>query len=77
MFLYKEIKVQDASSHEELGIFEEKVRKYSLDDFRGFMQHAGLNIVATFGNYHLDAYIPESAERLIIVAQKHSNSQYL
>lgn len=74
LFLYKEIKVQDAFSHEALGVFEEKVRKYSLEDFRAFMQKAGLNIVATFGNYQLDSYAPESAERLIIVAQKQSNS---
>ena len=72
--MYKEIKVQDAFSHEALGVFEEKVRKYSLEDFRAFMQNAGLNIVATFGNYQLDSYAPESAERLIIVAQKQSNS---
>ena len=74
LFLYKEIKVTDATTHQELGVFEERVRKYSLENFRAFMQHAGLNIVATFGNYELDSYAPESAERLIIVAQKHVNS---
>jgi SAM-dependent methyltransferase len=74
LFLYKEIKVIDVLTKEELGVFEEKVRKYTLHDFNIFMQKAGLSIVATFGNYQLDSYAPESADRLIIVAQKHSNS---
>jgi SAM-dependent methyltransferase len=74
LFLYKEIKVIDAVNHQELGEFEEKVRKYSLQDFIGFMQNAGLNIVTTFGNYQLEAYAPERSDRLIIVAQKHVNS---
>ena len=74
LFLYKEIKVIDALTQEELGIFEEKVRKYTLHDFMVFMQKAGLSIVATFGNYQLAPFNPENADRLIIVAQKHSNS---
>jgi SAM-dependent methyltransferase len=74
LFLYKEIKVIDTLTKEELGVFEEKVRKYTLHDFTIFMKKAGLSIVATFGNYQLDSYAPESADRLIIVAQKHSNS---
>lgn len=74
LFLYKEIKVVDALTQEELGIFEEKVRKYTLLNFMDFMQKAGLTIVATFGNYQLDPFNPENADRLIIVAQKHLNS---
>ena len=74
LFLYKEIKVVDALTQEELGIFEEKVSKYTLHDFMDFMQKAGLTIVATFGNYQLDPFNPENADRLIIVAQKHLNS---
>lgn len=74
LFLYKEIKVIDAITQEELGIFEEKVRKYTLQNFMDFMQKAGLTIIATFGNYQLDPFSPENADRLIIVAQKHLNS---
>ena len=74
LFLYKGIKVMETVAHQELGVFEERVRKYSLQDFRGFMQNAGLNIVTTFGNYQLEAYEPERSDRLIIVAQKHVNS---
>jgi SAM-dependent methyltransferase len=74
LFLYKEIKVMEAITHQELGVFEERVRKYSLHDFLGFMQKAGLNIVTTYGNYQLEPYDPKQSDRLIIVAQKHVNS---
>ena len=33
LYLFKEIKVVDAVSHEVLGVFEERVRKYNLNDF--------------------------------------------
>jgi len=73
-YLFKEIKVVDAVSHEVLGVFEERVRKYNLNDFVVFMQKAGLQIIATFGDYQLNAYEASSSNRLILVAQKHSIS---
>ena len=74
LFLFKEIKVVDALSQEVLGVFEERVRKYTLQDFTLFMKKAGLHIVATFGDYQLQNYLPQSSDRLIMVAQKHSIS---
>jgi ubiquinone/menaquinone biosynthesis C-methylase UbiE len=74
LFLFKEIRVVDAVSSEVLGVFEERVRKYSLNDFTLFMQNAGLEIVETFGNYQLQAYQYEMSDRLIMVAKKHSIS---
>jgi hypothetical protein len=38
------------------------------------MQKAGLQIIATFGDYQLNAYEASSSNRLILVAQKHSIS---
>lgn len=74
LFLYKEIRVVDAVSKEVLGVFEERVRKYSLPDFVVFMQKAGLDIVDTFGDYQLGPYDAERSDRLIMVAKKHSIS---
>jgi hypothetical protein len=74
LYLFKEIKVVDATSHEVMGIFEERVRKYNLQDFTVFMQKAGLQIMATFGDYQLNVFEPERSDRLILVAQKHSIS---
>ena len=74
LYLFKEIKVVDAASHEVLGVFEERVRKYNLQDFTVFMQKAGFQISATFGDYQLNNYVPEHSDRLILVAQKHSVS---
>jgi SAM-dependent methyltransferase len=74
LFLFKEIRVVDATSKEVLGIFEERVRKYGLADFTLFMQRAGLEMIATFGDYQLGSYHMERSDRLIMVAKKHSIS---
>jgi SAM-dependent methyltransferase len=74
LFLFKEIRVIDLISNEELGVFEERVRKYSLQDFTLFMQTAGLQIVSTFGDYQLGQYDMEKSDRLIMIAKKHSIS---
>jgi SAM-dependent methyltransferase len=74
LFLFKEIRVVDVVSKEVLGIFEERVRKYGLTDFTLFMQRAGLEMIATFGDYQLGSYHMERSDRLIMVAKKHSIS---
>lgn len=74
LFLFKEIRVVDVVSKEVLGIFEERVRKYGLADFTLFMQKAGLEMIATFGDYQLGSYHMERSDRLIMVAKKHSIS---
>ena len=74
LFLFKEIKVVDVGSKEVLGVFEERVRKYGLNDFTLFMQKAGLEMIATFGDYQLGSYHMERSDRLIMVAKKHSIS---
>ena len=74
LYLFKEIKVIDAGSNEVLGVFEERVRKYNLQDFTLFMQKAGFRMMATFGDYQLNEFEPERSDRLILVAQKHSIS---
>lgn len=74
LFLFKEIRVVDVVSKEVLGVFEERVRKYGLTDFTLFMQKAGLEMIATFGDYQLGSYHMERSDRLIMVAKKHSIS---
>jgi SAM-dependent methyltransferase len=74
LFLFKEIRVVDVVSKEVLGIFEERVRKYGLTDFTLFMQRAGLEMIATFGDYQLGSYHMERSDRLIMIAKKHSIS---
>ncbi len=74
LFLFKEIRVVDVDSKEVLGVFEERVRKYGLTDFTLFMQKAGLEMIATFGDYQLGSYHMEMSDRLIMVAKKHSIS---
>lgn len=50
--------------------FEEMVRAFTLSDFESMLQHCGFTIKTVFGNYALEAFQPDSADRLIIVAQK-------
>ncbi len=74
LFLFKEIRVVDIASKKVLGVFEERVRKYGLTDFTLFMQKAGLEMIATFGDYQLGPYHMERSDRLIMIAIKHSIS---
>jgi hypothetical protein len=49
--------------------FHESVRLLTLDDFRRFYDHAGLDLVQTFGGYDGRPHAPETP-RLILHAQK-------
>lgn len=48
----------------------EKIRLYSLEDFRKMFKKAGLNIIKTYGNYRGEKYSKNKSERLIILAKK-------
>ncbi len=50
--------------------FEERVHGLRLSDFEDFFQKTGLEILHTFGSYHLEPYDMENSNRLIIVATK-------
>jgi SAM-dependent methyltransferase len=50
--------------------FYEKIKLYSLQDFRSFFRKNGLKILKTFGNYRGNKYNTKNSERLIILAQK-------
>lgn len=50
--------------------FEENVEAMELKDFERYFKHAGLKTSAVFGNYRLEKFDEQSADRLIIVAEK-------
>jgi len=50
--------------------FREQVQLITLDHFRSMLSEAGFEVVNTFGNYHLEAFTPETSERCIIIARK-------
>ncbi len=50
--------------------FEERVDALELSDFETYFENAGLEITETFGNYDLDPFAAETADRLILIAKK-------
>lgn len=50
--------------------FEEQVSLLRLSEFEAFAKTAGFKTVALYGNYQLDAYVPEQSERLILHFKK-------
>ncbi len=50
--------------------FQERVRLFSLIDFKMLMEQSGLKIKAVFGDYELSAFDPIQSKRMIIIAEK-------
>jgi len=50
--------------------FKEKVRLYSLPDFRKIFSKFGLKITGTYGDYEGNKFDRKNSQRLIILAQK-------
>lgn len=58
------------NANEQNYTFTEMVKAISKKDFETYFHNAGLNIIATFGNYDLEAFDEVSSDRLIIIAEK-------
>ena len=50
--------------------FTERVRAFTLEDFREMFDKAGLSLQASFGDYQLGPFMPEESDRIIVIAQK-------
>ncbi len=66
-YFFKTIDINDQGSKFS---FTEKVRKFTLDDFREMLQKNGMEIKAVFGNYKLQPFDVQQSNRLIIIAEK-------
>jgi len=47
--------------------FTEKVMAITLEDFQGYFEKAGVQLKHCFGDYHLNPYLPETSDRLILI----------
>ncbi|WP_396194293.1 class I SAM-dependent methyltransferase [Flavobacterium sp.] len=47
--------------------FEEKVKAYTLEDFKRMMEQAGIYLLDTFGDYKLKKFHKNTSERLIMI----------
>lgn len=50
--------------------YAESVAAFGLSEFISLFRNAGMSLVATFGNYHLDEFDPLESPRLIMVFKK-------
>ena len=66
---YKRIVVED-KAFEGLITHEEKVAKFSLDDFTEMLSRHQMQVQEVFGDYNLGDYNIDSSPRMIIVAKK-------
>lgn len=64
----KEISFQDANGNTKQ--FIESVAAFGLSEFIRLFRNAGMNLVATFGNYRIDEFDPLESPRLIMVFKK-------
>lgn len=52
--------------------FEERVQALNLDNFKKYFKNANLELLEVFGNYNLEEFHVETAERLIMVVKKNA-----
>ncbi|WMX16594.1 class I SAM-dependent methyltransferase [Aureispira sp. CCB-E] len=65
-YILKDIRFEDNG---EKFYFQEKVRAFTLEDFKRLFEQVGLELVATFGGFDLSSYDPVHSERLILVVK--------
>jgi SAM-dependent methyltransferase len=65
--IVKNIEVRDGDNTH---YFVERVRAYSLADFKSMLTICDFKLVDTFGNYRLEPFDVNSSERLILIAEK-------
>jgi SAM-dependent methyltransferase len=51
-------------------VFEERVRAFTKSDLQSMFKQAGLEIIATFGDYDLKLFRKNNSDRLILVAKQ-------
>ena len=63
-YILKDISFEDEGTDYS---YTEKVKAITLDDFHEYFKQAGIEVLHTFGNYHLEKFDPETSDRLILV----------
>jgi SAM-dependent methyltransferase len=66
--ILKDIRFMDADGKERH--YTESVAAFSLADFIEIFKKAGLKLVGTFGDYHLNTYHPLESPRMIMIFKK-------
>ncbi|KQC33084.1 methyltransferase [Nonlabens sp. YIK11] len=64
--IYKEIRFEEDGNKFH---FTERVQALTLEDFKSYFATAGLQLVATYGDYQLEPFNKKTSDRLILVFQ--------
>lgn len=65
-YILKDIRFEDKGQKFH---FQEKVRAFTLEDFKGLFEQVGLELQEHFGGFDLSAYNPQTSNRLILIAK--------
>ena len=71
--IFKRIGIKDGASRMPLE-YTERVAKLTVEDFRFMFAVCDMRIVATYGDYGLTPFDPQTSPRLILVASKRAGS---
>jgi SAM-dependent methyltransferase len=63
-YIIKTIEFEDEGEQYE---FQERVKAFTLKDFEGLFETAGVHLLDVFGDYQLGKYHPQQSERLIMI----------
>ena len=63
-YIVKTITFEDKGEH---FTFEERVKAFTLDDFKSMFNQAGVKLIEVFGDYHLNPFDQHISDRLIMV----------
>jgi SAM-dependent methyltransferase len=66
-FILKKIGIEDNG---ETFDFMEKVKAIRRTEFLEYFERAGMKVLDVFGDYHLNEYVSDTSERLILLVQK-------
>jgi SAM-dependent methyltransferase len=66
---YKKIVIEDAAPGKEFQ-YQEKVTRFSLEDFTEMLSYNQLQVQEIFGDYNFDSYNLKNSPRMIIIAKK-------
>jgi SAM-dependent methyltransferase len=66
-FIVKDIHFADKG---ETYHFQERVKAITREDFLSYFQMADLEVLYTFGDYHLRPYHPDTSDRMIFIVRK-------
>jgi len=68
-YIFKKISIEEELFGRPLE-YTERVKKFSVSDFKQLLKNNGLRLINVFGDYQLNGYDSETSSRIIMIAKK-------